>query len=107
MRISVLIALLVGFLPEVVLAQTATYYSTRLAGRRMANGRPYNPGHLVAAHPSYPIGTRLRVTNRKTGRSVVVTVSDRCRCSLDLSSAAFRQIANKKHGRVNVAVTPL
>lgn len=73
----------------------------------MANGRPYNPNHYVAAHPRYPLGTRLRVTHQRTGRSVIVTVTDRCACSLDLSSAAFRRIANKNHGRIPVRITRL
>ena len=87
------------------LAGSATYYSGSLHGKKMANGKRYNPNHLVAAHPSYPIGTRLKVTNRKTKRSVVVTVTDRCSCSLDLSRAAFRQIGNLKKGRVPVSVS--
>lgn len=70
----------------------------------MANGKTFNPNHMVAAHPRYPLGTRLKVTNRKTGKSVVVTVSDRCSCSLDLSPAAFRQIGKVQQGRVPVSI---
>ena len=107
MRLFFVAMLLTLSLPVPVSAQTATYYGPGFAGKRMANGRPYNPNHYVAAHPRYPLGTRLRVTNRKTGRSVVVTVTDRCSCSLDLSSAAFRQIGSKKHGRIPVRITRL
>ncbi|MGL5034189.1 MAG: septal ring lytic transglycosylase RlpA family protein [Microcystaceae cyanobacterium] len=100
-------ALVTLLLPTPAFAQTATYYGNHFSGRPMANGKPYNPNQLVAAHPRYPIGTRLRVTNRKTGKSVVVTVSDRCSCSLDLSRAAFKQIGNIKKGRVPVSVSRL
>ena len=36
-----------------------------------------NPGALTAAHRSLPFGTKVRVTNNKNGRSVVVTINDR------------------------------
>jgi rare lipoprotein A len=38
---------------------------------------PYRPGRLTAAHNSLPFGTRIRVTNVRTGRSVKVVVNDR------------------------------
>jgi len=107
LRFTVLLALTALLFPLPALSQTATYYGHHLSGRRMANGRAYNPNHLVAAHPRYPIGTRLKVTNRKTGKSVIVTVSDRCSCSLDLSRAAFRQIGNTRKGRIPVTVSRL
>lgn len=89
----------------IVEAQSATYYHPSLAGRTKANGQPYNPNALTAASNSYKLGTRVKVTNRKTGRSVVVTITDRCgNCSIDLSTAAFRQIAPLKQGRVSVKV---
>ena len=42
-----------------------------------ANGENFNPNELTAAHPTLPFGTRLRVTNVATGRSVTVRVNDR------------------------------
>jgi rare lipoprotein A len=91
-----------------VQAQTATYYHPSLAGRIKANGRPYRPGAMTAASNHYRLGTRLRVTNRRTGKSVVVTVTDRCgNCSIDLSRAAFQRIAPIKQGRVPVKITRL
>ncbi len=44
---------------------------------RTASGQPFNPGDLTAAHRTLPFGTRLRVTNVATGRSVTVRVNDR------------------------------
>ena len=46
-------------------------------GRRTANGEAFNPNGLTAAHRSLPFGTRVRVVNEKTGRSVVVRINDR------------------------------
>jgi rare lipoprotein A len=54
----------------------ASVYSTE-SGSRTASGARLNPGALTAAHRSYPFGSRIRVTNRRNGRSVVVTVNDR------------------------------
>jgi rare lipoprotein A len=52
----------------------ASYYSE---GQKTASGERFDPSELTAAHPSLPFGTRLNVTNVKTGRSVVVRVNDR------------------------------
>jgi rare lipoprotein A (peptidoglycan hydrolase) len=73
----------------------------------MANGKPFSQGSYIAAHPSYRLGTRLKVYNPKNKRSVVVTITDRCRCSLDLSKAAFSRIAQLSQGRVLVRTTKL
>jgi len=42
-----------------------------------ASGEKFNPYAMTAAHPSLPFGTRLRVTNLRNGRSVVVRINDR------------------------------
>ena len=42
-----------------------------------ASGEKYDPNELTAAHPTLPFGTRLRVTNTATGKSVTVRVNDR------------------------------
>jgi peptidoglycan lytic transglycosylase len=42
-----------------------------------ANGEKFNPSAMTAAHRTLPFGTRLRVTNVATGRSVTVRVNDR------------------------------
>jgi rare lipoprotein A len=54
----------------------ASIYSTG-SGSRTASGEKLNPGALTAAHRSLPFGSKVRVTNRSNGRSVVVTVNDR------------------------------
>ena len=57
------------------LAQTgiASVYS----GGRTANGERAAANHLTAAHRSLPFGTMVKVTNRRTGHSVVVRINDR------------------------------
>jgi rare lipoprotein A len=51
----------------------ASFYSE---GTRTASGEQFNPNALTAAHPNLPFGTKLRVTDVATGRSVVVRVND-------------------------------
>lgn len=99
---------LISLFPAKVDAQSATYYHPSLAGRKMANGQPYRPGAMTAASNYYRLGTRVKVTNRKTGKSVIVVITDRCgNCSIDLSSGAFQRIAPLKQGRVPVRVQKL
>ncbi len=45
--------------------------------QRVASGGWFNPNALTAAHKSLPFGTRVRVTNMRNGRSVVVRINDR------------------------------
>jgi rare lipoprotein A len=52
----------------------ASFYTE---GTRTASGEKFNTLELTAAHPTLPFGTKLRVTNAATGRSVTVRVNDR------------------------------
>jgi len=52
----------------------ASYYEH---GSLTASGEKFDARELTAAHPTLPFGTRLRVTNLSTGRSVTVRVNDR------------------------------
>jgi rare lipoprotein A len=47
------------------------------AGKKTANGERANPRGLTAAHKTLPFGTKVRVTNVRNGRSVVVRINDR------------------------------
>ncbi len=62
--------------PAAAQSGLASVYSTD-SGSRTASGRRLNPQAMTAAHRSLPLGSRVRVTNRQNGRSVVVTVNDR------------------------------
>ncbi len=88
----------------------ATYYANLLDGRRTASGTIFDNDDLVAAHPHYPFGTLVRVTNLRNGRSVTVTVVDRgpvrrARASgviIDLSRAAAEELDFIDAGRTRV-----
>ena len=55
-------------------AGVASFYSEDSS---TASGEKFDPNELTAAHPSLPFGTKLRVTNTATGKSVTVRVNDR------------------------------
>jgi rare lipoprotein A len=55
----------------------ASWYGPGFYGRRTANGDILKPGQLTAAHRTLPFGTRVRVTNLKTGQSTIVRINDR------------------------------
>jgi rare lipoprotein A len=104
--------LLCCFLPGAALAQNAkqfsgvaAYYSIDYTGRT-ARGDHYDPMKFTAAHRTLPFGTRLRVTDPKSQRSVVVIVNDRGPFTrgrvLDLSLAAAKALRMTGRGLMKV-----
>uniref|UniRef100_A0A7C2GG83 Probable endolytic peptidoglycan transglycosylase RlpA n=1 Tax=Thermus islandicus TaxID=540988 RepID=A0A7C2GG83_9DEIN len=86
----------------------AVWYGPGFHGKRTASGEVYDMHALTAAHPSLPFGTRVRVTNLKDGRSVVVRINDRGpfggRYIIDLSYAAAKAIGALSATRVRLEV---
>jgi rare lipoprotein A len=87
----------------------ASYYHDKFHGRRTASGRKYDKNKLTAAHKKLPFGTILRVTNEKSGKSVIVEVTDRGPFikgrEIDLSKKAFFTIATSSgSGHINVTI---
>jgi len=72
----------------------------------------FNPREMTAAHKTLPCGTRVRVYNPRTKRSVVVRINDRgpyvAGRIIDLSTASFEVIGSKQKGleRVELTVVP-
>ena len=54
----------------------ASVYSTE-SGGKTASGQKLNPQALTAAHRTLPFGSKVKVTNKHNGHSVVVTINDR------------------------------
>lgn len=77
-------------------------------GTRTASGERYNPDGLSAAHRSLPFGTKLRVTNLRNGKSVVVRVNDRGPFVrgrvIDVSRGAARHLGMISSGTARVKV---
>jgi rare lipoprotein A len=63
--------------PGQVQTGIASYYHDSLHGNRTASGQIYDKNKLSAAHKTLPLGSRVRVTDKRTGKSVVVRVNDR------------------------------
>jgi rare lipoprotein A len=55
----------------------ASWYGKHFHGRKTASGEPYDMFQFTAAHPALPLGTRVKVTNLKNQRWVIVRVNDR------------------------------
>ena len=89
----------------------AYYYAKRYNKMRTSSGAIYNPRKLTAAHPTIPIGTRVKVVNLANDRSVVVIVNDRCRERsyevIDLSRAAARKLGFLGKGTARVRIIPI
>jgi rare lipoprotein A len=75
----------------------ASWYGGQFHGRTTANGERYNMNDLTAAHRSLPFGTKVRVTNVKNGKSVVVRINDRGpyvgKRVIDLSRGAAQKVS--------------
>ena len=55
----------------------ASFYADEFNGKKTASGEKYNMNSLTAAHPYLPFGTKLKVTNLKNKKSVLIRVNDR------------------------------
>ena len=86
----------------------ATFYTESFEGKT-ASGVAYDPKKLTAAHRTLPFGTRLRVTDTKTHRSVTVVVNDRGPFVkgrvLDLSRAAALALHMPERGVIEMTAT--
>lgn len=93
---------------SVLASGMASFYGDAHAGNRTASGERFDPDGMTAAHRSLPFGTRLRVTDPSTGRSVIVRVNDRGPFHksriLDLSEAAARELGIVRRGRAVVEI---
>lgn len=115
---------------ETVRATRFGYVGDRWAGRSLrCLGRPMVAADMVIAHRTLPCGTLVRVTSRRTGRSVVAVVADRgpygavlpdgtwtikrrradpgvWRGGADLSTAVVEALGHRSFDRVTLTVLP-
>ena len=93
----------------------ASFYAQAFQGRTTASGGTFDNRELVAAHPSYPFGSLVRVTNITNGRAVLVVIVDRGPAPavrsegviIDLSRAAAERLDFVRAGRTRVRVEVL
>lgn len=78
---------------------------------KTASGERMNPNAMTAAHRSLPFGSKVKITNRRNGRSVVVRINDRGPFIkgriVDLSKAAARKLGFIRAGHTSVCITRL
>lgn len=93
----------------------ASWYGAAFHGRTTASGVPFDRHAMVAAHPTLPFGTRVRVHRLSTGGSVEVEIVDRGPAAgprragvvIDLSEAAAERLGFIREGRTRVRVEVL
>ncbi|MCL1622747.1 septal ring lytic transglycosylase RlpA family protein [Moraxella sp. Tifton1] len=88
---------------------TASYYADKFNGRKTANGEIFSNQGMTCASNNYALGTKVEVTNIKTGQSIICKVNDRIGKSgrIDLSKKAFSQLAPLRQGLAKVSVRPI
>ena len=113
---TLVVILLAGaavMMPALAFAETRTFsgkaawYGNNYKGKT-ASGQIYDGAKFTAAHKTLPFGTKLRVTDTRTGRHVVVVVNDRGPFTpgrvIDLSLAAATSIGMIARGVIPVSV---
>lgn len=91
----------------------ASYYSSRLHGRRTTSGDRYHKWRYTAAHRTLPFGTKVKVTNLRNKKWIIVRINDRGPFNrkriIDLSYNAARHLGitnGKGLARVRVEELP-
>ncbi|WP_336961295.1 septal ring lytic transglycosylase RlpA family protein [Sphingobium aquiterrae] len=86
----------------------ASWYGEEFSGSPTANGEPFRPTAIAAAHRTLPLPSYVEVTALDSGRTILVRVNDRGPFSpdrvIDLSRGAAEQLGIAGHGAVAVRV---
>lgn len=126
-RVLILLVVFFSFWPSLVGAQdsltkkkkssprvvygTASYYANKFQGRKTANGEIFSHQKMTAACNVLPLGTWIKVTNLRNGRTVNVKVNDRLHPRMkrvvDLTRAAATKLGFIKSGLTRVKVEVL
>jgi rare lipoprotein A len=93
----------------------ASYYGPGFEGKRTASGIPFDKSAMVAAHPTYPFGTVVRVTNLANKRHLELRVVDRGPARgpraegvlIDVSEGAAANLGFIQQGRTRVRIEVL
>lgn len=97
--------LISGAVPASAQCGSASWYALH---SQTASGEQMNPAELTAAHRTLPFGTKLKVTNRLNGKSVVVRINDRGPFikgrMIDLSKAAAKKLGFIKKGVADICL---
>lgn len=87
---------------------TASYYADKFEGRKTASGEIFSQKKMTAACNVLPLGTWIKVTNLRNGKSVIVKTNDRLHPRMtrivDLSRSAAQQLGYIRSGLTRVKV---
>ena len=107
MRLACAVLALVLAGPATAETGIASWYG-RESGHRTANGEPFPTAERTCAHRSVHFGTKLRVTDISTGRSIVCRVNDRgpfvAGRVIDLNPASARALGMTGTARVRLSI---
>lgn len=89
----------------------ASWYGPGFHGKKAASGQTFNENAMTAAHRSLPFGTKVQVTDQRTGKSVQVTINDRGpfhgKRIIDLSKAAATELGFRNRGVTSVCIAKM
>jgi rare lipoprotein A len=89
----------------------ASWYGPGFNGKKAASGEIFNENAMTAAHRSLPFGTKVMVTDQRTGRQIQVTINDRGPFHgsriIDLSKAAATELGFRNRGTTSVCISQL
>ena len=94
-----------------ILYGQASFYAAKFTGRQTATGEIFNHGNLTAACNVLPLGTWIKITNLRNGKSLVVRTNDRLhpktRRIVDLTRTGAQKLGYIKSGLTRVKVEVL
>lgn len=89
----------------------ASWYGPGFNGKAAASGEIFNENAMTAAHRSLPFGTKVKVTDQRTGREIEVVINDRGpfvgKRIIDLSKAAATKLGFRNRGVTSVCISAL
>ena len=112
MRLFILILTLLFslqiFAQEKTIKGTASFYHQKFHGRKTATGETFDSNGMTAACNQLPLGTLVKVTNLKNGKSVIVKINDRLHAKnkrlIDLSYLAAKELNFIQNGTCKVEI---
>ena len=94
-----------------ILYGQASYYAAKFEGRKTATGEIFRHSKLTAACNVLPLGTWIKVTNLKNGKSIVAKTNDRLHAKtrriIDLTKTGAQQLGFIKSGLTRVKIEVL
>ena len=109
LTIKILLMSLLLLISSIANSSVASWYGKPFHGRKTASGEVFNMNAMTCASNTHKMGTKLLVTNKENGKSVVVKVNDtggfkKYGRTLDLSKGAFLKLADLKQGTINIKI---